>query len=240
MKNCLIMTSSIIVDKRMPYHLHVNVNERIRQYIDALIFYIVKSNFSDIVFCDWSWFPLQEFDFLYKLSTIYNKNLEFLSFNNNQEKVVKKWKWYWEGKIIEYALDNSKLLKNQETFYKVTGRYIVENINDIINRSSHTNYFCKITTFNNKVCNTAFFKSSKDFYNTALRWAWNKVYDKWGIYLEHIYMKILKNHKKEIHCFKEMPYFIWVSWTDWTGITPNKLIFKIGELCNRILWLYKI
>ncbi len=41
-------------------------------------------------------------------------------------------KGYGEGEIISYALNNSKYLKNSESFYKLTGGLTVENINDVL------------------------------------------------------------------------------------------------------------
>jgi len=239
-KNCLLMTSSINVDKRMPYHLHINNNERIKQYLDAILFYVTKSEFSDIIFCDWSWYPINKFRYLVGLARIYWKRFEILWFKNDQDEVVKRGKGYGEGKIIEYALHHSLLLKENNCFFKVTGRYIVKNINRIIrNESDKENIFFRISACDKETCNTAFFKVNKEFFNRYLYWAWDKVNDTNGVYFEHIYMKILKKHKKEISSFKELPVFSWVSGTNWKWLEPSWISILIGNFFN-LLWFHRI
>lgn len=71
MSNILVMTWSIKVPKNMPFHKHISGNERLKQYIDTIIFYITKSNFKGIVYCDWNWFDMTMLCFLKDLAYIW-------------------------------------------------------------------------------------------------------------------------------------------------------------------------
>ena len=239
MWDVLLMTAAIAVDKKMLYHLHISEDERLRQYLDTLIFYITKSNFSDIVFVDWSWYKVNDLNYLVKLAKIYNKNLEILWFTNDWDKVVSKWKWYWENKIIEYAIKNSKLIDNHDTFFKVTWRYTVKNINEIVlNEKNRDNCFFKWYYWK-FYCNTAFFKVSKIFFQKYLFWIWELVNDKEWIYLEHIYYDVLKKERKQISCFKVLPIMHWVSWWSWKKLDQNPIVLLIIKILSKF-WFFKI
>ena len=241
MDDVLLMTAHIKVNKNMPYHLHIQENERLREYIDALIFYIIESKFSDIVFVDWSWYDMNQLEFLEDLAKIYNKKLELLSFKNDESLVVKYWKGYWENMILEFAINNSKIIKNNKSFFKVTWRYIVKNINKIlINEKDKGNCFFKWRYINWKTfCNTAFFKVEKDFFDKILYWAWNNVNDKEWIYLEHVYLKILKKYSNKISWFKELPIFHWNLGGSWKKLDTNPIILIIVKLFNK-LWFFNL
>ena len=241
MNNILVMTASIKVNKDMAYHLHIPENERLKQYIDALIFYITESNFSDIIFADWSWYDMNQLKFLDNLAKIYGKKLELLSLKNDESLVVRYWKGYWESKILELVINNSKIIKNYKEFFKVTWRYVVKNINKIlINEKDKWNCFFKWYYMNWKsFCNTAFFKVEKEFFNKVLYWAWNNVNDKEWTYLEHIYLNILKKYSNKISWFKELPIFHWASGGNWKKIDLNSIILIIYKSLNK-LWFFNL
>lgn len=242
MRNTLLMTSSISVDKNMKFHNHIPEKDRLKQYISAVVFYIMESNFTDIVFVDWSWYDLNNLNFLKELASRFDKKIELLSFNNDQKQVVIHWKWYWENKIIEYALDNSDVLNKNDIFYKVTWRYIVKNINNIVkNEKNNRNVFFKISFLwkFGWMCNTAFFKCGLSEFQKNLWWVGENVYDEKWVYLEHIYFNAIKNNDFKVKCFKELPVFHWKAWWDWRDIDLNKRWTIIREICNKI-WLYNI
>jgi hypothetical protein len=53
--------------------------------------------------------------------------LEQINYEQANEDVVKKGKGYGEGKLIEYAINNSELLAREEYFVKCTGKLYVRN-----------------------------------------------------------------------------------------------------------------
>lgn len=58
--------------------------------------------------------------------------VEQISYKQADEDVIKKGKGYAEGKLIEYALDNSELLAREERFFKCTGKLYVRNFSNIV------------------------------------------------------------------------------------------------------------
>gem|GEM_PF-1582104 len=65
---------------------------RVQQYVDTLIFYITKSFFTHIVFCDGTNYDMVNINFLQNLAKIYNKKIEFLSFQQDISLVLSKGK----------------------------------------------------------------------------------------------------------------------------------------------------
>ena len=53
--------------------------------------------------------------------------VEQIHYQQDNESVTRKGKGYGEGKLIEYALDNSELLARGEYFFKCTGKLYVRN-----------------------------------------------------------------------------------------------------------------
>lgn len=138
----LIMTSAIRPPKWMPFHKAIEEKERIKQYLDAILFYLTKSDFESVVFVDGSGIESDFFYFLFPIADFYNKKFEMLSFENDPILLKSKWKGYGENNILKFAIENSALLKNYKCFYKVTGRYLIKNINQILkNEEMNENVF---------------------------------------------------------------------------------------------------
>ena len=57
--------------------------------------------------------------------------IEQISYKQASETVIKHGKGYGEGKLIEYAINNSELLSREEYFLKCTGKTYVRNFPDI-------------------------------------------------------------------------------------------------------------
>ena len=57
--------------------------------------------------------------------------VEQVNYQQASESVVRKGKGYGEGKLIEFAINNSELLSRVEHFFKCTGKAYVRNFQDI-------------------------------------------------------------------------------------------------------------
>ena len=57
--------------------------------------------------------------------------VEQISYRQASEDVVKKGKGYGEGRLIEYAINNSELLAREQYFFKCTGKVYVRNFPSI-------------------------------------------------------------------------------------------------------------
>lgn len=106
--------------------------------------------------------------------------------------------------LMNEAIERSELLKNEESFYKCTGRLFIKNCNKILKEKHNVNnLFLGIPS--DKWAFTWFFKAEKDFYNSVLSDSYKEVNDNNGVYLEHIYYKKLISHRKEYETFKQYP-----------------------------------
>ncbi len=112
---------------------------RMDQYVTALRFYIANTNMK-IVVCENT---STDLSYLFA-KEILDGRLEYLTFDgNNYDNSLGK--GYGEALIIRHALVNSQLINGSKGYViKVTGRIIVENINDLINYvySRGKNRFC--------------------------------------------------------------------------------------------------
>ncbi len=237
MQTPVLLTSAIDVNIEIPWHKRKDIDTRIKDYIKALTFYITNSDFTEIVFCDGSNYWLEAFDFLFPLAKIFEKKIELISFQQDTEKVIKKWKWYWEQQIINYALQHSEFLKNCHTFYKISGRYLIKNINNILkNEVKKQNIFFRTSLLDRQNANTAFFKTSPIFFKENLENIEALVDDFKGHGLEFCYYQKLR--WKKLPSFTELPVFMGVSGSGW-NLYPGKILMAIKQVCNK-LWLHTL
>lgn len=150
--------------------------------------------------------------------------------------MVEKWKWYGENRIIEQVIDNSELLKDYNVFYKVTWRYIVKNINNIIKNEEKKENIFFLSPFWKHSLATSFFKCNKNLFKEQLYGLWEYVNDKEWCYLENVYYKTLKEYKDwgwKIECFRELPDFSWFMWS-WVKLDTNILLKPVKTFLNKI------
>jgi hypothetical protein len=57
--------------------------------------------------------------------------VEQIGYKQDHEEIIKRGKGYGEGKLIEYAINNSELLAREEYFFKCTGKVYVRNFSAI-------------------------------------------------------------------------------------------------------------
>jgi hypothetical protein len=172
---------------------------RYKQYFSWLSYYITVSNFDNIIFCDNSLYPIPEWDkdLLNNLALKSWKNLELLSFQWDIEAVKKYHYWYGEAEIIDYAFDNSKLLKESKTWFKITWRYIYPYINNVIidlkeNERYFLNWLHYLQFFQ---VQTAFFKINNELYKEKIYWKTKIFFDEYEnniIGLEALWYYLLK------------------------------------------------
>ncbi len=215
-------------------------NERLRNYIDNILFLITQTSVNKIVFCESSNSKKKLINFLYDLSDLYWKKFEYLTFLWNSEKVVLNWRWFWEQEILEYIVNNSILLKWEKSFYKLTGRYLVKNIEEIINKEEQKdNIFIKISPFDNR-CSTAFFKVNVNFFKKFFFGIWDSINDELWEYkqIEWIYKNILSKNRWKFSSFSILPIF---EAKTWSGYILKQSFFKdiLKQLLN-FLWFYKL
>lgn len=120
----------------------LDFSKRKKEYLRGILYYIVESNFTKIVFCENSNTFLNEYETLKEIANSFDKKLEILTFQWDISLTWLHSYGYWESEILDYAYEHSELLKSEVSFYKISGRYIVSNINAIIkDLSNYANYF---------------------------------------------------------------------------------------------------
>lgn len=121
----------------------VNVNltdekERLRQYETAITGYIENSAFTDVVFAENSGAAFDERKFR-ALAEERGKKFEYIlrKLDDEQiERMKKRGKSYGEADLIDYAIKNSRLIKNTDVLYKVTGRLFLRNSKSLVGKST--------------------------------------------------------------------------------------------------------
>lgn len=125
----IILLTGCINPNGMSFTTLTDISIRINQYIAAINFYLQNTDLP-IVFVENSDTDLRN----YTNSFTSEKKIEILSFKGNNNK--ERGKGYGEAEIIEYALNNSRIIKSKKNcnIIKITGRLIIKNIVSVINQ----------------------------------------------------------------------------------------------------------
>lgn len=182
-KSTVILLTACISPDGMAYTALQDSNERKRQYIDAIKFYI-DSTYYPIVFCNNSGEDLSV-----EFPEVRNR-VEFLSFfGNDYDKQLGK--GHGEYKIIEYALHNSKHLQDASRIIKITGRLKIFDIETQIRVASICYWldspFVLVADFSQKerFARSECIIAKKDFFEKYFLVA-NNINDSQNYYFEHL------------------------------------------------------
>ncbi len=133
MKQPVILLTACINPNGMAYTVLQDSDERLRQYRVALDWYL-QHVMNKIVFVENTGFDISP---MYT-DAIASGRLEVLTFQGNDFD-KSKGKGYGEALIIEYALKNSKFLKEEVNVVKITGRLIIKNTKALLNEAKKNN-----------------------------------------------------------------------------------------------------
>ncbi|SRR6266568_232295 len=180
-----------------------NKGERLNQYLENIGNLILKSDFNRIIFCENSRYQ-HDYSDLTALAEQHDKELEILSFMGSNDIIKVKGKSYGEGEILNYAIDNSAYLKNNDTlFYKMTGRIFVGNINKILADHRHDNLFIRWDVRKDEV-DTRFFKTQVGFFKENLYHLLDRFDESSNLSIEEVYFNVLKGNPR-IYSFISYP-----------------------------------
>lgn len=234
----LLITGCINVDEKTPYVFLKDSEKRLEEYKKTIKWALSKTAFDKVVFCENSNFNLDINEFS-TLANYKHKKFEYLTFKGDNKKITTQGKGYGEGEITEFFIKNSLLLKNEDYFYKLTGRLQILNINKIT-KNKPKNYF--MNRYLNGQVDTRFYCVSKKTYINKLLNTYKKVNDSAGYYLEHAFFDDLT--KVNYRSFRIKPLFYGISGS--TGrIYNDKNSYIKNILCffniynNRIFWKFK-
>ncbi|MDP3088416.1 MAG: hypothetical protein Q8M99_09570 [Methylotenera sp.] len=139
MKNYLLMTATVTPPAGELLLTRIVPAQRLQDYTEALKFYLDEQNsyIDGVIFVDNSGHSLEELRLIAQ-DYLGSKQIEILSFFG-LDYPVEYGRGYGELKLIEYAYLNSKIMqamKEDDRFWKVTGRLQVTTIKKIIKLSS--------------------------------------------------------------------------------------------------------
>ena len=182
-----------------------DVSQRLYQYEYTIERYIKFSDFDCIIFAENSNYDFDSGKFE-NLAKEYNKNFEFISLKGYYKENVEYGKSYGDSRLITDAINNSKLINNDDTIFKVTGRIYIQNINKMIKYSQkYKNVF--ISKNNDKRVLTNFFKINICDYKNNLEHAYIDCNDKVGDDIEKsFYYRLIGSglSVKSFICYPDM------------------------------------
>lgn len=192
----LLITSSIRVSANDA--LLRDEGERLQYTLQYLNCWIAKFPELKVVICDGSGFDLSE-----KVKEQFpGSNIECLSFMNDVGAVSAFGKGYGEGEIINYALDNSLILRGEKVFAKITSKMWVKNFVQCLQMWRGNFLGMPILamdqTFSSVALDridTRFYISDIDFYRKHFSKAYLRVRDAEGYFLEHSFKDVIMESK---------------------------------------------
>ena len=233
----LLITGCIFPTKNVFCNTLKNPEERKKQYIESIRFYLEKTEVKNVVFCENS--GVQDDSHLSEIASKFGKNFEWLTFIGNQEKIAEHGKGYGELEIVDYAVKNSKLLSKCNTFIKVTGRLKLVNIDKTRQYlDKNKNYFA----LSHRCFDVRSYLVTKDFYVNYLSKCKDLISDSNGYYLEHAFYDIAKKYKNDCSVFSFYLNFIGISGS--TGIKyrekrgVNMALANIKEFFKWLRWTF--
>lgn len=123
--------------------------------------------------------------------------IECLAFQNDAVRVGLQGKGYGEGEIVNYALAQSRILRQSPSFAKCTGKLWVDNFTDCVAGFTGPAAFLLNGKSHVKYIDTRFYIISKEVFQAWLAQAFCKVDDAAGYYLEHAYADALSGFKSD-------------------------------------------
>ena len=176
---------------------------RLRQYSSAIIYFIEKSDFKDIVFVENSNYEFETYPYEY-LARLYGKRFEFLRRVNPQTEALSyKGKSFGEADLIDFAMKNSKLILDHDVIYKITGRCTLLNDASILYSISSENEF--LVSNRRKWLYTYFFKIKKEDYFSLFSPLRDEMDDSTQHNIERLWYKAVQDNHIKYTSFYKMP-----------------------------------
>ena len=116
--------------------------------------------------------------------------VEQINYKQDSEFVIRKGKGYGEGRLIEYAINNSELLAREEYFFKCTGKVYVRNFPAIagaVKANNISNLFWRYMgdgSWTQPFADCRFYYTSKSFARNHLLPAYFEANDSGNVYCE--------------------------------------------------------
>ena len=233
---CILLTATI--DPQGIVFLKRN-NPIVREndYIKSMKRWMEMQQFP-IVFCENSGYKID------KIKNIIKKHkktkIEILQFDG-QCFPREFGKGYGEAMIINYAVKHSKIIKSSDYIIKVTGRYIVENIEKMAETllGNSDIYVMADLKKNLTYADSRIFAFKSSFIVDYLSKFQNLLNDSKGFYLEHTLSRAILRAISDGHKWIPLPYKPIIIGYSGTSNTPYKRVSKIRWLVSEAIHKFK-
>ncbi len=208
---------------------------RLRETRESLFWFIKSQLFSKIVLVDGSNVPLLSQDEIAAIKDTANIAIEQILFQQDIARVSEYGKSYGECTLIDHAIANSSLIGGCGGFVKLTARYYVSNIKDVLRCMFGENVFFSssiwpITIASPYVC-TAFYRMTSSFYGSTLSAAAGLCKDSGpSLLLEEAYYHLLRpKSRTSFSC--PYPFFAGTAGTTGRSISNSK--YTVRNLASK-------
>lgn len=224
MDTIALLTGSIKPIKQ-EFLLLVDSEVRCKNYEEAIRYYILESDFSKLIFIE-NTNSGHILDFLIEEASKVGKLLEILTFQGNNKELLKKGKGFGECESIEYVINNSKLLKQNDLIIKITGRYKILNINNIIDKLN-TDYPSFIRIRFNNMIDALLFSFFSTTWTKNFATAKEQINDKQARYIEHVIFDLIKQNRVDVRKLPVYPIYVETSGTSGNVVDKRHSLHRI-------------
>jgi hypothetical protein len=188
----LVLTGTLTINAI--YTNHNNFELRRLEYLSALKFY---TQFSKVFF-------LENSGYDFSLDEDFKKINNVIYYEHKKSNEYKRGKGYQEFEMIDGWFNGLNI--KPYSFIKITGRYLIKNIDKIIDecKEKENKILIEKNILNKKVALTDIFYVTSDYYKDNILGQYRKCNDENGIYIEHI-MKIIVDKNFGSQVFKNYP-----------------------------------
>lgn len=173
-----------------------DIQERLNQYNGAISYYINHSPFNKIVFAENSGYPIDVERFSLEAKSV-GKTFEYLFCPVDRFKVIDRGKSYGEFMLLKTAFQTSSIIHSEDIVLKITGRLILENVDQLYKAGYITNRFL---VYKSKMwCFTNIFQISAETFKNLFCSYEIYVNEKNGNDIERVFFRILKENKRLIN-----------------------------------------
>ncbi len=204
-QNIILLTSAIRPAANVFRLSIVDPARRLFETYCSLLSWFRNPHVSRIVLCDNS-NPGNVFEPIKRVAKSAGVELEVLLFQGDANTVSARGKGYGEGEILVHALEHSALLREEPTFFKMTGRQYVNNYSAIQRLHEADEVVFELHADDPDRLRTEFYKCSKSLYLSTLAKCHFAVRDRAGIYIEHLFRTALDS--SNFTGFQETPILV--------------------------------
>ena len=254
-KNILLITATITPKSGVPNLKRTNPKQRLQDYANALTFYLshVGKTCDGIIFVENSNSDVSALQQLVDEKGLTDK-VEFLVFEGLDYPAHYD-RGYGEFKLLDYGMAHAQLIKQdtevRTVIWKVTGRYIVQNLDQMIaTQPDEFDLYCNCRNYPKHWVDTYFLAWTPQGYEICVRDVYHRLKTNvpgipQGIAAEELFrswleQRFIRNHAKLIRRFRTTPEIDGIRGADNKGYgTDNQWKYKVRHNISKLLpWIW--